>query len=176
MSSARFGRVFVMGGTGKLEGATTWLAAQADALTLAARRPALLADKLGAAPLEIDWQEEEIAKNVLASEFGKFDLAVIWLHDSAIALSRSCEDVVRTGGRVIRVHGSLSVDPEVRRSRAPNSRRDVEQQAVILGFHRDARAEDGKRWLSHAEISAGVIAAAREPALEAIIIGGAGGG
>ena len=68
------------------------------------------------------------------------------------------------------------MDPEVRRTRAPNSRSDVEQQAVILGFHRDEEAEDGKRWLSHAEISAGVIAAAREPALEAIIIGGAGGG
>lgn len=175
MSSTRFGRVFVLGGTGMLEGATTWLAANTDALTVASRHPALLADKLGAIPLEIDWQEDEIAGNVLASQSGIFDLAVIWLHDAATALSRACEDVVRPSGRVIRVHGSLSVDAEIRRARAPDPRTDVDQQAVILGFHRDARAEGGKRWLSHAEISAGVIAAAREPALESIIIGGAGG-
>jgi hypothetical protein len=175
MSSMRFGRIFVLGGTGMLEAATTWLAAHADALTIAARRPALLAEKLGATPLAIDWLEEDIAGNALVSQSGMFDLAVIWLHDAATALSRACEDVVRPGGRVIRVHGSLSVDPEVRQSRAPDSRSDVDQQAVILGFHCDARAEGGKRWLSHAEISAGVIAAAREPALETMIIGGAGG-
>ena len=158
-----------------LEGATTWIAARADATTLAARRPFALADSIGATPLELDWSEANTALKALSPLAGGFDLAVIWLHDMAVALSRPCEDVVRPAGRVIRVHGSLSADPDIRKTRAPDPRRDVRQQAVILGFHPDTRAEEGKRWLRHEEISAGVIAAVRDTALEAIIVGGSGG-
>ena len=158
-----------------LEGATTWLARHSDAMTLAARHPARLAERLGATPLKLDWSDERTALKAVSTLSGEFDLTVIWLHDEGIALSRPCENTVRSGGRLIRVHGSLSADPKIRQTRAPDPRDDVCQQAVILGFHPDAQAEEGKRWLSHAEISAGVIAAARDPALEALIIGGAGG-
>lgn len=174
MTEPQLGAVFVMGGTGMLAGATRWIAERADAVTLAARQPEALAEEIGATALTLDWGDAG-AGAVLGQHAGRYDLAVIWLHDEATALARPAADTVRAGGRVIRLHGSLSADPATRAQRDPDPREDVAQQVVILGYHPDPAAEEGKRWLSDAEISGGVIAAIRDPALEALTIGGASG-
>jgi hypothetical protein len=158
-----------------LSGATRWIARHSDSLTLAARAPEALARDLGAGALAVDWADPDAAHTALAPHRGRHDVAVLWLHDDGVALARAFEDTVRVGGRVVRVHGSASANPAILRQRDPDPRTDVARQLVILGFHPDADAPDGRRWLSDAEISGGVIAALRDPALTALTVGGASG-
>lgn len=174
MPDPAFGRAFVMGGTGMLAGATRWLAERSERVLLAARRPDALAGELGAEAPRLDWSDPA-APDLIGAQAGAHDLALIWLHDEAAALSRHCEDTLTPGGRVIRVHGALSADRGMRARRQPDRRQDVAQQIVILGYHPEPDAEGGKRWLTDDEISGGVIAALRDPSLEALTIGSASG-
>jgi hypothetical protein len=172
--TASHGQVLVVGGTGMLAGATRGVAARAAGLTLVARNPGLLAGALSARAVAMDWAAPG-ARAAVAAIGGGFHLAILWLHDEAVHLARPFEDLVVPGGRVIRVLGSRAVDPAVRAAREPDPRPGVHRQAVILGWHPDPAAPDGQRWLSDGEISAGVLAAVADPALEALIVGGAGG-
>lgn len=175
MTDRGLGSVFVLGGTGMLASATRWIGNNSSHLTLAARAPEALAKELGADALTVDWSDSETTLDALGPHFGRHDVAVIWLHDAGVTLARAFEDTVRAGGRVIRVHGAASADPSVRRRRDPDPRGDVSRQVVILGFHPDDAARDGRRWLTDAEISGGVIAALRDSALSALTVGGASG-
>jgi NADPH:quinone reductase-like Zn-dependent oxidoreductase len=168
------GRVLVVGGTGMLAGATVALAARAEALTLVARRPEPLAARTGADAVALDWAQPDAAARIAAVP-GGHALGVIWLHDEACGQARAFEDRLAPGARLIRVHGSRSTDPAVRALREPDPRAGLRRQVVILGWHHDPQAPDGQRWLTDAEISAGVLAAVDHPALEALIVGGAGG-
>lgn len=157
-----------------LAGLTRALAVRSRGLVLVARNPAALATEIGAAPVALDWAVPQAGEQI-AELPGGFDLAVLWLHDAAAGLARAFEDRLAPGGRLIRVHGSLSMDPVVRAAREPDPRPGLHRQVVILGWHPDPRAEDGQRWLTHPEICAGVLAAVDAPVLEAIILGGSGG-
>ncbi|WP_375550567.1 hypothetical protein [Rhodophyticola porphyridii] len=167
-----FDKVLVVGGTGILADASRWIAGHCNHLTLLARRPEALAKELGATAVPIDWSGPD-ATGRLSALPRDFDLAVSWLHDAAAFLARPIEDCLKPGGRSIRVHGSRSADPHTRAARDPDPRPDVARQVVILGWHPEPG--DGQRWLSNAEISAGVVAAIREPVFEALTIGGASG-
>ncbi|QBY01547.1 hypothetical protein E2K80_13110 [Rhodophyticola sp. CCM32] len=167
-----FDKGLVVGGTGMLAQASEWIAAQCQNLTLVARHPDALAAKLGATPLQLDWADPDAADRIAALP-SDFDLVLTWVHDAAAGLVRPCEDRLKPGGRSIRVHGSLSADLQTRAARDPNPRPDIARQVVILGWHPEPGG--GKRWLSNDEISAGVIAAIREPVFEALTIGGASG-
>ncbi len=175
MPENKVGDVFVMGGTGMLAPAAHWLALRANSITLAARNPAELAEDLGAEAMPFDWNAGDLARRALSARRNRYDMAIIWLHEEASALARPVEDVVKKGGRVIRVHGSLAADPVIRRLRDPDPRSDVNRQVVILGYHPDEAADEGKRWLSDIEISGGVIAAIKDPELKALTVGGASG-
>lgn len=164
----------VVGGTGMLEAATRHVAAHWAEVTLVARDPFALAEALGATPCALDWAAPEAGERIAALGEG-FDLALIWLHEEASGVSRAFEDRLRPGGRLVRVMGSAAMDPAVRDRRAPDPRADIHRQLVITGWHPDATQPEGRRWLTHAEISGGVIAALRDPALEAMVIGGSGG-
>jgi hypothetical protein len=164
----------IVGGTGMLAGATRVLAARAGRALLVARCPEGLATGTGAGALALDWSAPGAAARIAAIP-GGFDLGVIWLHDEAAGLARAFEDLLAPGARVIRVHGSRSIDPAVRAARDPDPRPGLRRQVVILGWHPDPAAPEGQRWLTDAEISAGVLAAVDHPALEAVIVGGAGG-
>lgn len=163
--------ILIVGGTGMLAGATRVLAAGAPRTVLVARRPEALAAEVGAEGVALDWAATDAADRISAIP-GGFDLGVIWLHEGACHLTRAFEDRLAPDARVIRVHGSQSMDPSVRAARDPAPRPDLRRQVVILGWH---HAPGGRRWLSDAEISAGVLAAHDHPALEALIVGGAGG-
>jgi hypothetical protein len=175
VTSVGLGSVFVLGGTGMLAPATRWIAAHSTRLTLAARAHRALADQLGADSVQVDWTDPVATRASLAGHRGCYDVAVLWLHDDGAPLARAFEDTVRTGGRIVRVHGSASADPQVLRRRDPDPRKDVARQIVILGYHPDDTAPEGRRWLSDAEISGGVIAALRDVALTALTVGGASG-
>jgi hypothetical protein len=175
MTARDLGSVFVLGGTGMLAHATRWIARHSGRLTLAARAPSALARELGAEALAVDWANPDRTRDALAPHRGRHDVAVLWLHDEGVPMARAFEDTVRVGGRLIRVHGSASADPSVMRRRDPEPRGDLNRQVVILGYHPDDTAPEGRRWLSDAEISGGVIAALRDSALTALTVGGASG-
>jgi hypothetical protein len=178
MAEPRFRHALVVGGTGMLAPATRRLAGRAGRLTLASRHPGTLAAEIGAAPLPIDWNDRAAASAALAAfrrDAAPVDLLVAWLHDAAVWLAAPAEACLAAGARSIRVHGSRSADPAVRRARDPDPRPDVRRQTVILGWHPDPLAEDGRRWLDHAEISDGVIAAVDEPDREIVLVGAAAG-
>jgi len=87
-------------------------------------------------------------------------------------LARPAENLLRSGGRSIRVHGSGSLDPAKRRLRDPDPRTDVARQTVILSW---VVMAENRRWLTNEEISGGVIAALAAPDHETIIVGDANG-
>jgi hypothetical protein len=168
------GSVLIVGGTGMLAGATRVLAAQAARSVLVARNPAALAAEVGAEGAALDWTAADAAARI-ARLPGAFDLGILWLHDGAVALARVFEDRLAPGARVIRVHGARSMRPAVRAARDPDPRPGLRRQVVILGWHPDPGAPEGQRWLTDAEVCAGVLAAVAHPALAALIVGGAGG-
>ena len=98
---------------------------------------------------------------------GPVDLAVAWFHTLKIPAPRRLAEAVgaqRRPGRLFQVLGSAVGDPAHpdRRARAaavadglPNCR----LRQVVLGFR---RAEEGARWNTEAEISAGVLEAIRQ--------------
>ena len=168
------GAVLLVGGTGMLADASRWIAGQARHVTLVARAPEALAQELGAEAVALDWKQLDATERISALS-ARFDLAVLWLHDDSCSLARPFENQLLPGGRLVRVHGAQSADPAVRAAREPDPRPGLRRQVVILGWHPEVSAPDGQRWLSDAEISAGVIAAICHPALEALTVGGASG-
>ena len=161
------GHVFIIGGTGMLAEASRWISERAISLTLAARNPEPLAKMLGAIPLQLDWSNRTTALPDMA-----FDIAITWLHDDGIWLTRPAENLLQVGGRSIRIHGSNSFDPAMRALRDPDPRKDVKRQTVILGW---IDAEENKRWLTNGEICDGVITAINAPDREIVIVGNADG-
>ena len=161
-------KVLVVGGTGMLAEATRWLAGRVDHLTLVARSPEALAAEVGAHSLPMHLQATCAAAHLPA---GPCDLALVWLHDDMVGLARPIADLLTVGGRLVRIHGALSADPAVEARRDPDPRSDIRQQIGILGWHPDPTAEDGKRWLSDAEISGGAITLLKDESLGRLVIG-----
>lgn len=163
------GRALVVGGTGMLADATRWLARQGWDITLMARRPDALAADLNATPVAFDWDAPDGVRGLQPG----YDLALLWLHDTAVPLARQFEDLLRPEGRVVRVHGSLSADPEVRAAREPDPRPGLARQTVILGWH--PGPDGGRTWLSHREISTGTAFALAHPDRSWVQIGACAG-
>jgi hypothetical protein len=163
--------VLLVGGTGMLSGLARMLAPLAASLTLASRNPQSLARELGISSMHLDWAAPAQARADLAGEGIRYDLVISWLHDEAVAFARDCENLLRADGRSVRIHGSLSVDPAIRARRDPDPRPGVHRQTVILGWFADPAAEDGKRWLTDAEICAGTLQAILKPSAVLHIIG-----
>ncbi len=165
MPDKPLGNVFFIGGTGMLADAARWIAPRATSLTLAARNPSPLAEEVRAKPHRLDWAKQAGA---MLPPGGTFDIVISWLHDEAIWLARPAEDLLKPGGRSIRIHGANSLEPAKRRLRDPDPRPDIARQTVILGW---VESGAGKRWLTHSEISQGVISAIRQPNKELLVVG-----
>lgn len=167
MTDIHFGNTLIIGGTGMLVGASRFLAARSDAITLGARSPIALAQELDGEALNIDWSDPELATPLL-QHLPEFDLVVSWLHKDGIWMVEHLESKLKAGGRSIRVHGSASKDPTQMGNRNPGSRQDINRQTVILGWVNEPA---GRRWLMNAEISGGVIEAVRNPSKQIIMVG-----
>lgn len=158
----------VVGGTGMLREASLALASRFQALTVVARRAERL-DRLAADlplgypfhPLALDWADDEALTGGLAraqAASGPIDLAVCWIHGSA---PRAPGLVARSiaPARYVHVVGSAAAEP----GRVGGARREavasvagIRYTQAILGFVLQGRHA---RWLTDAEISAGVLCA-----------------
>jgi hypothetical protein len=166
----------VVGGTGMLRAASVELAARSKRLTSVARTQRSLSD-LNAAlvdtacehhMLSLDWDEAdhflaEIKRHLAETE--PPELVVAWLHDDELALRLAIE-LARIGSPIAFVHviGSTGRDPKAVADtillRGDLRDTAIRYHQVVLGAHRSTL---GKRWLTHEEISAGVLEAIEEP-------------
>ncbi|MEL6406532.1 MAG: short-chain dehydrogenase [Chloroflexota bacterium] len=163
--------VLVVGGTGMLRAVSLALAKSSQYVSVIARDATRLqtlrrqADQSAGDiyALPVDYRDSDALRHALKTATvrrGKFSRAVVWVH--AVAPEAPFIIAQHVGepnkiGRYIHVLSSASADP----SKSDTSRKQhfgkiktLRYSEVILGFVRTAQ---GSRWLSHAEISQGVL-------------------
>ncbi len=146
----------VVGGTGMLREATLTLAQRCTAVSAVARRAASVADTWpGINPLPLDYHDAAALAQALrraVGHYGPIQLAVCWIHSSA-------PEALQTVAAEL---GSAAADP----TRLPRPALDelpptVSYRQVILGFQIEGNRS---RWLTHREISQGVLQAIEDDA------------
>lgn len=158
--------ILVVGGTGMLSDMVEALAREGGRLSLLSRR-ASQAARPGVAGFDADYTDEAAFAAALGQALaasGPVDLAVAWFHTLKIAAPRCLAEAVggpAGPGRLFQVLGSAMGDPEHpgRLARAASVAADLPNcrlRQVLLGFRLE---EQGSRWNTEAEISAGVLAA-----------------
>ncbi|MEZ4501001.1 MAG: hypothetical protein R3C39_00010 [Dehalococcoidia bacterium] len=164
--------VLSVGGTGMLARATSELASRARAITVVARRPerweppsdgSVTVDALAIDLLDADAVEAAVRDSI--GRHGAIDEALIWTHpDTSAALTRLVALIAETSpsARVVQVFGSMAGRPGADREADRAALLEeagatgLELHRVILGWQPDGAG--GTRWLTHEEISSGVIA------------------
>ena len=157
----RFNSALIIGGTGMLAEASAYVACNVRTTILASRHPEKLAKELHAVPLKLDWNVREPTIMVLRQN-SNFDLIISWLHEDGAWLIPYLETMLVDHGRLIRVLGSSSHEFDCRKNLP------ARQQYVSLGW---INCADGRRWLTHSEISNAVIKAIKTPEQRHIIAG-----
>ncbi|MBX3385172.1 MAG: hypothetical protein KF768_01230 [Phycisphaeraceae bacterium] len=169
-------RALAIGGTGMLRGVCVHLAGLCESTVVLARSRAGLEQTAQlAAPhthrirsIAADYSDAPTFTALLRNHVdahGRFDLAVCWIHaHSARPALQSVLEVMAERSRVVHVVGSASRDssepalaPEHRESLISSQ---IAYQRVLLGFVIEPA---GSRWLTHDEISHGVISAIEGP-------------
>lgn len=155
----------VVGGTGMLAGVTRWLAEQGHTVSVISRgmTPGLNGGfTLGRIhPIEADYRESETLRqriNETIAKYGPIELAVFWIHSDAPeafrVISHEISKHAETPWHLFHVRGNAAhLHPE-----SPQVPSNCSCRQVILGFVAGA---NGSRWLTHNEISGGVIEAIR---------------
>lgn len=149
-------RLLIVGGTGMLAKVTRTLAYAGHQVTVLARNPHRLRD-VPCVPLALDYHDTATLRLHLA-RMEPFDGAVVWTHYTAPEAPSLVASAVRIGGQFVHVLGSATADPTCKddNHRARFEALGVRYQEVILGFVLNTQ---GARWLTHSEISDGVLGA-----------------
>lgn len=173
----------VVGGTGMLRAATLGIAGRGFAVSVvarSARRLSALVEEAASRggvvwPVCVDYRFADAFAYGLEAAVrtaGPPSLAVVWAHavapDAPLAVAQAIDDAGAPAD-FYHVLGSAVADPS-----APNDERvrafrefpRIAYHEVILGFVRQARAS---RWLTEAEISAGVLQAVDTGALQTVV-------
>jgi hypothetical protein len=170
----RFGHALIVGGSGMLAGLCRALLDHGDTVSVMARNEARIrAIAPPIRPLVCDYNNRDALAVALAADktaHGAPDLLVAWVHGRAPGLRRDLAEAVAPGGRFVQVLGSAHGDParpdRLEAMKAVARGLPVVYQAVVLGFV--ARA-GGSRWLTHAEIAAGVFSALETEASPVVV-------
>ncbi len=153
-------RALVLGGTGMLAGAASSLLDDGWHVVLPSRRrPSVPATNGNGRPnvatwVKADWTDPaELARAAETALGGPADLLVAWVHrEVRTAVLRAVAPLLAPGAPVVEVHGSASANPL---GGCPEPvLADHPTQQVVLGYVRHAGRT---RWLTHDEISAGVL-------------------
>ncbi|MGQ0837783.1 hypothetical protein [Actinokineospora sp.] len=149
-------RALVLGGTGMLARCTSTLVADGWRVVLPSRRYEPLADPLNLAGRALwvaaDWSDPaDLADRAGQALGGPVDLLVAWVHGSARGpVLAAVAPLLAPGAPVVEVHGSTPGPvPDPLLDGHPT-------QQVVLGFVGEAGRT---RWLTHREISDGVLSA-----------------
>jgi hypothetical protein len=149
-------RALVLGGTGMLAGVAAALLDDGWQVVLPSRRrPATLtAGGRAAHWVKADWTEPAaLVATADQALGGPADLLVAWVHrEVRVSVMRSVAPLLAPGAPVVEVHGSASANPL---GGCPDPvLPDHPTQQVVLGYVRHAGRT---RWLTHEEVSAGVL-------------------
>lgn len=162
------GHALVIGGTGMLRGTSLELAARGYIVSVVARsqdRLARLQQETAKSPgdihpIALDYRDSDALRAALqaaSKQHGAISVAVVWAHSIAPEAPYIAAETVR--GHYVHVLGSAGADP----SRPDTGRRErfaafqhLRYTEAILGF---VRQGGRSRWLTNAEISAGVLQA-----------------
>ncbi len=155
-------RALVLGGTGMLSGVVAELVRDGWHVVVPSRRyapipvdmPESAADDRQALWVEADWSApESLAERVDKALAGKADLLVAWVHDAyREAVLAAIAPLIAEDAVVVEVRGAAAAQPHT--GTPEPSLPDHETQLVVLGFVRDG---ESIRWLTHREISEGVL-------------------
>ncbi len=174
IGSRQYSHTLVVGGTGMLRAASVELATRSKRLTSVARTQRSLlsldAELVGSGcihhMLALDWNTpdhflSEIERHITATE--PPELVVAWIHDDYLAL-RLATTLAQTGHpmRFFHVIGSARTNPKTIADDLLHSVKlppNMRYHQVILGAHRSGGYT---RWLTHQEISSGVLQAIEE--------------
>jgi molybdopterin-guanine dinucleotide biosynthesis protein A len=142
----RPGHALVVGGTGMLAPAAQALGERGHVVTCLARRVVELGAGVTVEPL--DYRDDDALRGALAratASRGPIELAVCWIHTDAPTAPGIVADALAPGARLVQVFGTRVwplADPPLH----------VAYRQVLLGSR-------GGRWLTHEEISTGVLKA-----------------
>lgn len=159
----------VVGGTGMLSGLCEALAGDGGRLSLLSRHASRV---LSAGGFDCDYYDPasfSAALDAAVVRSGPISLAVAWFHTLKIEAPRRLAE--RIEGRLFQVLGSAVADPS-HPDRLNTARKVIgglpacELRQVVLGFKVEA---PGSRWLTHDEISDGVLDAVRSDHLLTVI-------
>ena len=156
----RFGRVLIVGGSGMLADLARTLCERADRVSILARNEKRIRAVAPAVePIVCDYNDGVALAEAL-SVIAPPDLVIAWIHGRAPHARRALAECLVAEGRFVQVLGSAHADPAhperlLEMAKAAEAL-PIDYQSVVLGFV----VENGaSRWLSNAEISAGVLAA-----------------
>ena len=140
----------IIGGTGMLQEATRWLIARSRKTLLIARRASgFETNNSGVRPIDADWNDPTFSAKVRSAieETGVITHALLWIHDPDPVLSWLLP--LLPHARVVVVLGSMDGLPKLIGPAANVA-------TVRLG---SVPTACGRRWLTNAEIGAGLAAA-----------------
>lgn len=158
------GDVLVVGGTGMLAGVVDRLVAEGHRVLLPSRHPG--EGRPGVVPFAADWSDPAALRDAITAHvIGDLDRVVVWCHrpyrPDVIAVLAPLLESSRSP--VVEVWGSTALTD------LWDHRPDSTAIHVMLG-HR--QLDDGtSRWLTHEEISDGVIEALQRPSGSTVVIG-----
>lgn len=183
LDKAKNSHALVVGGTGMLRGASLYLADQGYTVSVVGRRMERLNSLVDSAstcsgeivPISLDYRYDEQLRTALQESierYGPISLAVCWIHSTAPnALEIVGETIASHTNfcRLFHVRGSAAANPARSNNQPPSWLQEHPQlhyREVILGF---VVTNGGSRWLTHEEISNGVITAMEEDAPRNIV-------
>lgn len=163
----------VVGATGMLQEATVWVAERSEKLVLISRNApeSHLAARSNVVALSADWTNAHAFTKTIAGAGGFTDtqLAVLWMHGNGVLAKRQVlGELTKLDCLIVHVQGSTAL-ANLRGvvANASASGSNATSITVTLGA---IGTDAGQRWLTWAEISAGVIEAIE--AKESRIVGG----
>lgn len=141
----------------------------------AARLNALASRRQNLTPLVCDYSRTQALRDTLANvcrERGPIDLAICWVHAHAADAMDTIAAALAPGATVVHVRSSegqaSGADDADGRLRARH--RALRWQVVRLGFKLDlSGGQPRARWLTHAEICAGVLDAVENGAVSTVV-------
>lgn len=157
----------VIGGTGMLAQASVWLSQNGYRVSVVGRNPEKMQRLIernpeGLFPVPVDYTDTEKLAEQLAQiqqKNGPIQLVLAWIHSDGPDVIPCLIDSLPRNSQwnLFHVNGSSSNLSEIKAQVSVPA--NVHYHQIQLGFHLE---NGGSRWLTHDEISAGVIEAMRE--------------
>ncbi|WP_203364672.1 short-chain dehydrogenase [Bacillus sp. REN10] len=171
--------VLIVGGTGMLSEVSLWLAKNNDHVSVVARDQRKMermvnksVEKSNIIPVLVDYSHDDELRRailLLTEKYGSIDLVIAWIHSYAENALGSIIDIVSNNSdqwELYHILGSSSDINEIKKSiTVPKNCR---YHQIQLGF---IIKNNMSRWLTHDEISSGVIDAIKNNEASPVVIG-----